>query len=478
MSKPIKLWGEGLIKDWLNEESADGTKNLFKIYSEPLLEELISYNDTDNFDRCLVKDTLITTDSGYKKVQDIQVGDKVLTHTGKLQTVTWINKHKHNGFKISVRLVGDYRILECTDNHPILVAYTDKLTHKFRKQAINNIDYLRADQLHYKYQFGLLPKRNLKDRIDLSDDMLYVLGWIMSDGYVGKDLGVKITYQINQLNCAKKCLQIIEAYLKDEFFYYSRNNARRITRKPSRIYRYNNCYRLEIHSRKLHDLAEWFGCKPNNKLINPEIYNRYSNLMPFIVGWLEGDGHQKLNVNYDGYNRNCIEISTIYEELLLQCRQILIDNGIYSSVRRLKPKFGKPQVNLCFSNEYINRCFDFYPSLKFQRIDIVKSTSKVLETESGFWTPIRLIELTPINEEVYNFEVQNDHTYIANGIVTHNCMAMVQVMIYREELYNVRVKEIKKTAKRRALFERPIFADSWDMEDPVCTENDDVYTFI
>ena len=53
MSKPIKLWAEGLIKDWLNEEREDGTKNLYKILSEPLLEELISYNDIGNFDRVM-----------------------------------------------------------------------------------------------------------------------------------------------------------------------------------------------------------------------------------------------------------------------------------------------------------------------------------------------------------------------------------------------------------------------------------------
>jgi len=51
ISAPIKRWGEGMIKDWLNEEYLEGKKNLTKILSEPLLEELISYNDTGNFDR-------------------------------------------------------------------------------------------------------------------------------------------------------------------------------------------------------------------------------------------------------------------------------------------------------------------------------------------------------------------------------------------------------------------------------------------
>lgn len=53
MNKQIKAWGEGLIKDWLNDTNIDGTKNLYHILSEPLLEELISYNDVGNFDRVM-----------------------------------------------------------------------------------------------------------------------------------------------------------------------------------------------------------------------------------------------------------------------------------------------------------------------------------------------------------------------------------------------------------------------------------------
>ena len=53
MNKEIKLWGERASKDWLNEEYAPGYKNLTKIFSEPLLEELISYNEDGNFDRVM-----------------------------------------------------------------------------------------------------------------------------------------------------------------------------------------------------------------------------------------------------------------------------------------------------------------------------------------------------------------------------------------------------------------------------------------
>ncbi|MBE3087415.1 MAG: hypothetical protein IMZ64_14510 [Bacteroidetes bacterium] len=54
MPKEIKRWMEGLIKTWLNEEYEVGKKNLSKIYSEALLEELIAYDPLHgNFDRVI-----------------------------------------------------------------------------------------------------------------------------------------------------------------------------------------------------------------------------------------------------------------------------------------------------------------------------------------------------------------------------------------------------------------------------------------
>lgn len=53
MTKQIRIYGEGLIKEWLNEEFAPGCKNLTRIMSEPLLEELIQTNGTMNVDRVI-----------------------------------------------------------------------------------------------------------------------------------------------------------------------------------------------------------------------------------------------------------------------------------------------------------------------------------------------------------------------------------------------------------------------------------------
>jgi hypothetical protein len=47
----IKDWAELKARDWLSEEYEPGKKNLNKLLSEPLIEELISYNREGNFDR-------------------------------------------------------------------------------------------------------------------------------------------------------------------------------------------------------------------------------------------------------------------------------------------------------------------------------------------------------------------------------------------------------------------------------------------
>lgn len=475
MNKQIKQWGEGLIKDWLNDENSVGKKNLYNIMSEPLLEELIAYNDNGNFDRCLTKGTLITTNKGDIPIEEIGINDLVLTDKGNFKPVTWTDKHTHCGNIVTLQYSGDYQKLICTDNHPILVRYTDKLSHKFRKLDCLKEGFLRADQLKYKYQFALVPKRNIISKPRTIDDrMLYVLGWIMGDGYCNpKNNEVKITYQLNQLQCAEQCKEIIEKFDPTV---------------PCKLIRdkFKNCYRLFVYSKKLHKLAIDFGCIPNNKKINNEVYNNHTDLIPFILGLLEADGHQKY-INYDGYNRNAIEISTIYEELIRQCRQILLDNGIYSTIREIKPRNGKRQVNLQITGEYVYKLLNYYSynepntscpifSYKFKQIEYKHTKSIVLKDNKGFWVPIRLLENRKTKETVYNIEVQDDHTYVANGIATHNCMALIQVMIYREQLYNVKVKEVKKENRNRVLFDGPIFTQQWFRDDEMA-DNIEAYMF-
>ena len=64
----------------------------------------------------------------------------------------------------------------------------------------------------------------------------------------------------------------------------------------------------------------------------------------------------------------------------------------------------------------------------------------------------------------------------ANDVVNvDRVMSLTQVMIYREQLYNIKVKEVKKENRNRVLFEGPIFTQEWFHDDE--TNNLEAYMF-
>lgn len=430
MPTEIKRFGEGLINQWLRDINNGEQKNVHRIRCIPLLKELILYNEDGNFDRCLKKGTLISTHEDYIPVENIKVGDIVLTREGDYREVTWTDSSIPKVPLIDLKIIGSNEILTVTENHPILIAYTDKKKHKFRKDSINKIEFKEAKDLNYKYQFALFPKRTELLDHNFTDDFLYLMGWYCSDGYINEETNsLSICLQHNQEEIANKLSKIIDDYTRGETTIGSNNRTYYL--KDTQKYKKDSYIKIKRTSKSLCKLLLENCGGPNNKKLSSKFYHS-TNLLPFVLGFLEGDGHQKVNKNYDGYLRNSIECSGIYHNLIKQIRQILIDNGIWSSIRLQKHKGGKDQLNIQITGKGINTIAKH--SLKFKIIDNLKDNSKVLETHEGFWSPIKKIKSYNDSNPVYNFEVDNSHTYIANGIVTHNCMALMCTIMQLNEM--------------------------------------------
>ena len=433
MHEKLKDAGEKYIKKWLLtekniDENGEKILNLNTIYDIGLLEELIQYNRKGNFDRCLRRGTKISTIEGSKNVEDINIGDLVLTHTGSYKKVTMLDNHLNKNEIVELDICGEAETLTVTGNHPILIATTKKKKHKFRKEVFNNVVFKDAISLTDKYQFALLPKRNNLKKNSFSDDLLYLIGWCLGDGYVNiKNNKIEITLQGNQENIADRLIEIIDNFVSDEVTISK--NRTYSSKKAYKTYGKNSYYiRINKTSKKLTDLLISVGCIPHNKHINKNLFNS-SNLMPLVIGYLEADGHQKEN-SIGKYKRCNIEVSSIYKELILQIRQILIDNNIWSSLSNVTKG---NQLRLNISTNYINTLLSFYDSLKFKKIDYNGRKEIQFLTDVGFWTPIKIKNIFSSEEIVYNFEVEQDNTYVANNIVTHNCMAFMILMMFIEE---------------------------------------------
>jgi IMP dehydrogenase len=94
---------------------------------------------------CFIPDTLVRTESGLKKIQEILIGDSVFTHDGSLQTVIDTMKFYKNEEIISINGI------ECTKNHEFYVIekkdahlVNDNNIHEYAKWV--EADYLDKER--------------------------------------------------------------------------------------------------------------------------------------------------------------------------------------------------------------------------------------------------------------------------------------------------------------------------------------------
>lgn len=93
---PTQLKNTAIIwlRDWLIEEYAPGKKQLHKIFSEPLLEELIKYNDKGNFDRVSALIVLMVLLQEYQRitVKNIEKEERKMIFSEPLFTADYFNR--------------------------------------------------------------------------------------------------------------------------------------------------------------------------------------------------------------------------------------------------------------------------------------------------------------------------------------------------------------------------------------------------
>ena len=70
---------------------------------------------------CLVKGQEIITSVGVKSVEDVQIGDMVLTHKGRFKKVKRVMTRVYNGDLYEIELSSTKRKLKITAEHPILI---------------------------------------------------------------------------------------------------------------------------------------------------------------------------------------------------------------------------------------------------------------------------------------------------------------------------------------------------------------------
>ncbi|HYE66246.1 MAG TPA: IMP dehydrogenase, partial [Pyrinomonadaceae bacterium] len=144
------------------------------------------------------------------------------------------------------------------------------------------------------------------------------------------------------------------------------------------------------------------------------------NLRQLLIGALRGDGCLK--------DPRRVAYKTASPNLAHQIAEVFMRLGYLASVQSYQGQRAKwaTTYHVRIGGTQCARFASEFPELNLVFPDAIKTRQDVFADEDYFYVSLRSIEVTSEEElEVFNLEVAEDHTYIANRVAAHNCTTRV-----------------------------------------------------
>lgn len=331
---------------------------------------------------CFPAGNLVLTKYGYRNIEDIRVGDIVMSHTGKYQTVTKLYKHVYE--KPLRRVLTRFsKPLLCTPEHPFYV-------RKYRKQyderdfIFSEPEWLEAEHLNSTYTIGMkVNTDNIIPTVNnykINNNMeWYLMGFYTGSGRIDMD---------------KKVHLLLDSY--DYNVVYEKLSKLINMREVSKTLHFRQ-YICDEHV--CSNLCKELGDSVTNKRI-PE--------------WIQSAPISKIKSFLEGFSDSVCKSSEDTDDVI----RFNVDNLMIAySLQRLYLKLGM------FSRVYTNKGFR---GVKTFHLDVEKNPNMLNKIEDGYaW--MNVVYSEPVNNMdnehtvVYNFDVENDHSYIVENAIVHNC---------------------------------------------------------
>jgi len=364
---------------------------------------------------CFTADTMVLTNDGFKKISDVVVGDKVLAHNRKYEKVVRSEKTGHKKI-FSVKTMATEELL-CTENHKFYVRKMFRDWHRkspmYQKRQFADPAWVECKDLDKNCYIGYAINQNNKIRewegitsnwsdgrsdrtkneiskIIEKSEFWWLIGRYVGDGWHRSQGGIII--------CCKKIEREEITKVADVLgFGYSVVNERTVDK-------------IHFSGKEIELFVEPFGRGAGNKRIPGFVFDLPVDLLRgFVDGYVSADG---------SYTQNRYKTSSISKELsygIAQCVAKVYHTpfSIYKNHRKCKSVIEGREIN------------------QNDAWQVVWKTEKKIQDqafyEDGYiWFPVRSVTDTGRTEDVYDIEVENAHSFTANGMIVHNCTDISQ----------------------------------------------------
>lgn len=433
---------------------AEYAPNVAKHFGEGIFDEVCLDCKPDIV--CVPPGTKIETPNGIKNIEDIKVGDRIISHTGKSRKVLKVMRKQYEGKVVKIYPYNDNECYAFTPEHPILTIQSKKRTWKQRDvQSRYNIEdarFVEAKELS-KGDYVLIPihrPNNQKSNIveidvtdcldqfiyDAEDGKVYPTGHknykrdngIPKNIAITKDFARLLGYYVAE--GSSSCGKVSFSFGYEEIQYANdvKNMIKNIFDIPAKI------HPRQDKGVRVVDTCSNILCKIMLSLCGKGAHNKkvpdcilQSNGIDLIESFLEG------LIKGDGcYKPDTVSLCTVSETLARQVRMLFARLGIKASIAS---KLNKPtKLVKCERLLFDVECYGQFARMahkfvnKHSKLSSRKSDNpKWIDKGSVGWieddylvVPIRRIRTKTYNGQVYNLEVEKDNSYVT-GFAVHNC---------------------------------------------------------
>ncbi len=364
----------------------------------PLLEQ--KWDMIVAFPPCFEPGTLVKTMEGFKRIENIVVGDYVWTHKGRYQKVYDTQKTLVN--KIMNIKITSSKKFRVTEEHPFYVVEKTPRSYtysepKWVKAKDLNINHFIATANYYQEGHNSSTLKEFKKLQFEIEDFWWLVGKWVGDGWTLVHHG---SPEVAISSSKKPQEQIeIEKRMKAVFGFYSKENQK-------------STFRYVIRNKELFDFLNLFGKYCEGKFIPEFMYGLAEKyIKSFLDGYFFADGYFKQDISVQ-------EFTTVSEKLAFGLQSLILKvmqkpTTFNESKPRKKEHFiqGRKIKQL---GSYNLRFQTSYKSKDIRRLHYVNIGGKI-------YTKFKKSIFEDYNNYVYNLSVDEDESYTVNNLICHNC---------------------------------------------------------
>lgn len=426
-----------------DKDSCDVIVGNYNYVFDPFTREAIQLDVQNSLiivDECLTEDTLISMQNGdLKFIKDVQNGDEVVGGVVSNIFKKTVNK--------LIKIKSSFGTLITSENHPNFIIRTSKID-KYNKK----IEILKSKDLKKGF-FILIPDilhQNIIPLTNYTYEQLYFVGMIMCDGHLdkGSDKHKSNRTKIELYNQDK--IQIFESIFVNivkslDSSSIIKQNSKLRNLKNSKYFTktiWTNSIKVREFLYKF-DILPPKGKKSNIININKEILTSSNEAIKgFIQSCFDCEG-------WVNTKKKCVSFSSTSDQFIEKIKLLLLRFGIQSSIIK-REKNNLKHNSLFYLNitgsdiikyknqigflipyklERLNSIVNQRQSTRYKNRPTYKQTFSVNFNGQIFHLiPIKEIEvINTTSTVVYDFTTTS-HSFISNGILTHNCHNIEKVI--------------------------------------------------